>query len=192
MTTRTFRVPPDFPTRGGGGAEALPGGEAGAPDPFATPGAAEGAATGPRLSGRKNAKDVLVSLGVTFSDGSFASFDASSGRLVVKNTYDQLDLVDTLVEGMINITVKQVYITTKFVEVTQRNTDELGFDWLLGASISAVNASSAPAAPPAAPAPSIPATTPSSLPGARLSAATRSPAACVSAPMLSPAMPLTP
>ena len=133
MTTRTFRVPPDFPTRGGGGAEALPGGEAGAPDPFATPGAAEGAATGPRLSGRKNAKEVLVSLGVTFSDGSFASFDASSGRLVVKNTYDQLDLVDTLVEGMINITVKQVYITTKFVEVTQRNTDELGFDWLLGA-----------------------------------------------------------
>ncbi len=132
MTTRTFRVPPDFPTRGGGGADALPGGDAAAVDPFAAAGA-EGAAAGPRLSGRKNAKEVLVSLGVSFTEGSFASFDASSGRLVVKNTYDQLDLVDTLVEGMINITVKQVYITTKFVEVTQRNTDELGFDWLMGA-----------------------------------------------------------
>ena len=133
MTTRTFRVPPDFLTRGGGGGGGdAAAGDTAAADPFATA-PADGAAAGPRLKGKSNAKEVLASLGVGFGEGAFASFDASSGRLVVRNTYDQLDVVETLVEGMINITVKQVYITTKFVEVTQRNTDELGFDWLMGA-----------------------------------------------------------
>ena len=133
MTTRTFRVPPDFLTRGGagGGADAAAGDTA-AVDPFANPGT-DGAAAGPRLKGKSNAKEVLVGLGVTFGEGSFASFDPTSGRLIVRNTFDQLDVVDTIVEGMIGTTVKQVYITTKFVEVTQRNTDELGFDWLMGA-----------------------------------------------------------
>jgi general secretion pathway protein D len=131
MTTRTYRVPPDFLSRGsttgGAGAPA----DTAAADPFAAPG---GATTeGPRLVGRPKARDVLESLGVTFGEGAFASFDASAGRLVVKNSFDQLDLVETLVEGMFGSAVKQVYITTKFVEVTQRNTDELGFDWLMGA-----------------------------------------------------------
>ncbi|HWB07214.1 MAG TPA: Amuc_1098 family type IV pilus outer membrane protein [Verrucomicrobiales bacterium] len=129
MTIRTYRVPPDFLSRGtaaaGGGAAA----EAPA-DPFA---AGDAAATGPKLKPKSTAKEVLQSLGVTFTEGAFASFDATSGRLVVKNSYDQLDLVETVVEDMQKTAVKQVYITTKFVEVTQRNNEELGFDWLLGA-----------------------------------------------------------
>jgi general secretion pathway protein D len=129
MTIRTYRVPPDFLTRGTASAA---GGEAAAPaDPFAA--GDKTAETGPRLKGKPTAKEVLQSLGVTFTEGAFASFDATSGRLVVKNSYDQLDLVETVVEDMGKTAVKQVYITTKFVEVTQRNNEELGFDWLLGA-----------------------------------------------------------
>ena len=36
------------------------------------------------------------------------------------------------VEELLKAVSNQVYITTKFVEITQTNTDELGFDWLLG------------------------------------------------------------
>ncbi|HEX2746582.1 MAG TPA: Amuc_1098 family type IV pilus outer membrane protein [Verrucomicrobiales bacterium] len=136
MTIRTYRVPPDFLTRGTAASAAAGGAEAGSADPFApSAGGAEGgaASTGPKLKGKPTAKEVLASLGVTFTEGAFASFDATSGRLVVKNTYDQLDLVETVVEEIGKTTVKQVYITTKFVEVTQRNNEELGFDWLLGA-----------------------------------------------------------
>jgi general secretion pathway protein D len=41
-------------------------------------------------------------------------------------------LVETFVDSLKDKAPKQIYITTKFVEVTQKNTDELGFDWLLG------------------------------------------------------------
>jgi general secretion pathway protein D len=130
MTTRTFRAPPDFLSRGaGGGGEADAAGPA---DPFAGGGAETD--TGPKLKGKPNAKEVLSSLGVQFPEGTMASFDPSTGRLIVRNTFEQLDLVETLVDGMVvSGSVKQVFITTKFVEVSQRNTDELGFDWLVGA-----------------------------------------------------------
>ncbi len=128
MTTRTYRVPPDFLTRGSatGGAA-----DSGAPaDPFATPDAAPSAT----ITAKPTARQVLESLGVVFTEGSSASFDRTSSRLIVRNTFDQLDLVETVVD-QINAsgTVKQVYVTTKFVEVTQRNNEELGFDWLIGA-----------------------------------------------------------
>ena len=131
MTTRTFRAPPDFLSRGaGGGGDA--GGDAAPADPFAGGGA--DADSGPKLKGKPSAKEVLASLGVQFPEGTMASFDPSTGRLIVRNTFEQLDLVETIVDGMITSgSVKQVFITTKFVEVSQRNTDELGFDWLIGA-----------------------------------------------------------
>jgi len=129
LSTRTFRAPPDFLTRG-----SAPGGEAGADggtaDPFATP---EGSAA-PTITKRPTAKQVLESYGITFGEGASASFDRASSRLIVRNTFDQLDLVETIVDEMVTTGgVKQVYVTTRFVEVTQRNNEELGFDWLVGA-----------------------------------------------------------
>ncbi len=128
LTTRQFRVPPDFLSRGSDGGGADP--DAAAPDPFAAPAAGSAPAS---LGKKKGAKGVLESLGVTFGESASASYDPSSGRLIVKNTFDQLDLIETLVDGMLNTGTKQVFITTKFVEVTQRNNEELGFDWLVGA-----------------------------------------------------------
>ena len=130
MTTRTYRVPPDFLTRGGGGGGDA-GGAAAPTDPFATPDPGSAPNT---VAARPSAKQVLESLGVTFTEGSSASFDKTSSRLIVRNTFDQLDLVETVVDQINQSgTVKQVYVTTKFVEVTQRNNEELGFDWLIGA-----------------------------------------------------------
>ena len=89
LETRVFKVPPDFLTRGKGGDEKV---EAAA-DPFA-------AAPAPKIS-PDEARQALESLGIQFlAEGSTASFDEKSGRLVVKNLADQLDTVEVLVSGL--------------------------------------------------------------------------------------------
>jgi general secretion pathway protein D len=52
---------------------------------------------------------------------------------VVKNTQDQLDLVERVIEVTeAGSAIKQIEIQAKFVEITQNNLKELSFDWLLG------------------------------------------------------------
>ena len=130
LESRVFRVPPTFlSSAGGAGGAADP---APAADPFAAapaPGAGSNA-----VAGRPNAKQVLISLGANFeAAGSDATFLPGSSRLVVKNTLQQLDYIEKVIEDMRKTITKQVNITTKFVEISQRNTEELGFDTLLGA-----------------------------------------------------------
>jgi general secretion pathway protein D len=43
-----------------------------------------------------------------------------------------VDLIDTIVEGATGVAPTQVEIESKFVEISQNNLNELGFDWLLG------------------------------------------------------------
>jgi general secretion pathway protein D len=122
--TRTFTVPPDFSSALGsddGGAKA----EA---DPFAEP-AGGGAA---KLSARKPIIELLKSSGITFGEGTSATL-SNSGVLLVTNTPTELDKVEQLVQAIGNKQPKQVKITSKFVEISQENSEELGFDWVLGA-----------------------------------------------------------
>lgn len=126
--TRSYRVPPDFLTIGGG--DAGGGAAPSAPvDPFAAQ-PAGGSASG--LIARKNAKQILEAQGITFPEGSSASFNPATSQLVVRNTQPNMDLVEAFVDTIIQNAPKMVVITSKFVEVTQKNTEELGFDWLLG------------------------------------------------------------
>ena len=124
LYNRVFRVPPDFISGASGG---------GAPvvdDPFAPVDAAGGSA----LVTRQTAKEKLEALGVTFEGAdATAYFDPGNSRLIVRNTITQLDLIEAIVGDTFNQAPKQIYITTKFVEITQTNTEELGFDWTLGA-----------------------------------------------------------
>src|SRR5205807_2783691 len=85
-----------------------------------------------QLVGRADAKLYLQSMGVIFPPGSSATFFPHNGTLVVHNTADNLDMVDALVEQANASVVKQVEIEAKFIEITQTNLKELGFDWLLG------------------------------------------------------------
>jgi general secretion pathway protein D len=126
LQTRVFRVPPDFLSKGSGSDDtaAEP-----AADPFA--GGATGGGSG--LKKKPDAKTVMTQLGVEFGEGATATFSAGTSRLVIRNTLEQLDNAETVIDNMFKGSVKQVFITTKFVEVTQRNTDELGFDTLIGA-----------------------------------------------------------
>lgn len=130
--TRSYRVPPDFLAIGGGdaGAAAAPAAPA---DPFAG-NANANANAGASLIARRNAKQILEGQGITFPEGSSASFNAATSQLIVRNTQPNLDLVEAFVDAITKNAPKMVVITSKFVEVTQKNTEELGFDWLLGSA----------------------------------------------------------
>src|SRR5436189_4630891 len=75
---------------------------------------------------------MLESIGVSFPPGASATFWTHSGTLIVRNTQDNLDMVDALVDQANASQPKQVSIESKFVEINQNNLKELGFDWLLG------------------------------------------------------------
>ncbi len=113
LVTKEYRVPPGFIT-------SLPSG-----------GSADTGVGGDTVA-RSRAKDFLESQGVQFPPGASANFLASSSRLIVRNTQENLDLVDALVESSTGAVPSQVEIESKFIEVSQRNLKELGFDWLLG------------------------------------------------------------
>lgn len=121
MYNRTFRVPPDFISSGGSGDAAVDS------DPFGDPG---GATT--TLPTKKSAREVLEEKGVPFPPESSAYFIASTSQLVVRNTQQNLETIEAIVEEMFKGVQRQIFVTTKFVEVTQDSTEEFGFDWLLG------------------------------------------------------------
>ena len=126
--TNVYVVPPTFlSTDGGGGAGA--GGGAAAADPFAEPAAAGGGAA---PGGRRNAKQILESAGITFGTGASAIYNATTSQLIVRNTQDQMELVEAYIESIVQGVEKQIYITSRFVEISEEDGSELGFDWLLG------------------------------------------------------------
>jgi general secretion pathway protein D len=88
---------------------------------------------GQQLVKREGAREYLESQGIPFTSipGASANFLPQSSRLVVRNTPDNLELVDAIVEQANVSGPKQVEIEAKFVEITQNNLKELGFDWLL-------------------------------------------------------------
>ncbi len=90
-------------------------------------------APGTGTVGTSGARQFLESRGVTFPQGASAIYLASSSKLLVKNTQSNLDLIDQIVEITDATPPSQVEIEARFLEVTQNNLQELGFDWLLGA-----------------------------------------------------------
>jgi len=137
LFSRTFRVPPDFAASlnaGGDGAAAAD------VDPFADTGGTSGRAS---LTARPPIIELLKQAGIIFSDGSSATLGAS-GSLLITNTPSELDKIEQLVDAFTGQQPKQVKITTKFVEISQENNDELGFDWIVspfGTGFSNVTAS---------------------------------------------------
>lgn len=121
LITKEYKVPPSFIT-------ALPAGSGNAPAPV--PGVAPGSQSA--VTARSGAREFLEANGVTFPPGASANYISSSSRLIVKNSQSNLDLVDNLVENSMTAPPSQVEIESKFLEITQNNLKELGFDWLVG------------------------------------------------------------
>lgn len=125
MTTRSYSVPPGFLAN-------APAAEAAAPaDPFSAP-AATGIGTGLSGVARVTARSFLEQSGVTFPEGSNANFDRSSSRLIVTNTDQNLDLVQTLVDQLGAKQTKQAHIKVTVMQIAENNLREIGFTALLG------------------------------------------------------------
>lgn len=122
LEQREFKVPPGFITETGS--------EGG--DNVALPGRGLEIGGAPRLTARRSARDFLESQGVEFPPGASATFNPGSSRLIARNTAPNLDLIESLVDAAMGEQPTQVEIEAKFVEVTQNNLKELGFDWSLG------------------------------------------------------------
>ena len=122
LVTKEYQVPPTFippkPLNAGGG---IPQAGGGVSDPNT-----------PRVAGRYNAQEYLLSQGVDFPPGASANYLPSGSKLVVRNTRDNIDVIDALVDAAMGVAPSQVDIQTKFLEIQQNNLQELGFSWLLG------------------------------------------------------------
>jgi general secretion pathway protein D len=127
LIQKEYKVPPGFITRiasnNDAGAGLTPAAPAGGGDPTGA---------GRSIVGRIDAKEFLMQNGVTFPEGTSATYIAQTSRLIVRNTTENLDLIDTLIQASLVGGPTQVEIEAKFVEITQQNLKELSFDWLLG------------------------------------------------------------
>mgnify|MGYP002630511885 CR=1 FL=1 len=122
LLVKEYRVSPGFiPSVPPGGSANMPISETGSNE-----------SGNQRLTGVRNATEYLMEQGVPFPSDAFAHYIPSGSKLIVRNTQGALDVVDTLVEGDVGVAPTQVEIESKFVEISQNNVNELGFDWLLG------------------------------------------------------------
>jgi general secretion pathway protein D len=135
LITKEYRVPPDFIGTTLTGSSLLQRGAyttAKGTAPEGTGKDTQESTGGAQLVSREGAKEYLEGQGVPFPPGASANFLPQSSRLIVRNTQDNLDLVDAIVEQLNLAIPKQIEIESKFIEITQNNLKELGFDWLLG------------------------------------------------------------
>ncbi len=125
LITKEYKVPPNF----------IPKAAAPAPDASGGFGAAvtdTGDKTQNRIGRTQSAQTYLASLGVQFPEGASAQYIPIGSKLVIRNTQDNIDFIDTVVDAVLGSAPTQVQIESKFVEINQNNLKELGFDWLLG------------------------------------------------------------
>ncbi len=124
LVTKEYRVPPTFiPTTAAAA-------EASGVSSF-TFAASEADAAG-RIGNRQNAQTYLEAQSIPFPPGASANYIPAGSRLVVRNTQDNIDLIDVLVDATIGQAPTQVEIEARFIEINQNNLKELGFDWTLG------------------------------------------------------------
>lgn len=121
LITKEYKVPPTFiPTATGSTLDTT------------TFSFDESGTSNPRINTRITAREYLESLGVDFPEGASAQYISTGSKLLVRNTQDNMDYIDTIVDAARGAAPTQVEIEAKFVEVNQNNLKELGFDWLLG------------------------------------------------------------
>ncbi len=82
------------------------------------------------MDSRQDWKDFFQKMGVTWPDGSSISYMATIGKLRVTNTAEQLAVFEQVLEDL-NVTPRLIEIEARFVEVSQKDLNSLGFEWLL-------------------------------------------------------------
>lgn len=67
--------------------------------------------------------------GIPFDEGATIAYDRRAGKLIVKNTYENLRKLEHLLRDL-DIQTPLVLIEAKIVEMRQSDLEELGFDWV--------------------------------------------------------------
>lgn len=139
MDTRFFKVRSALITRiapVAGGAEAggdEKGGGFGGDDMFNTEDTFSDEGGSSAISTRRSVttealKSFFSERGVPFPENSTIAYDKRAGKLVVKNTLENLRRLDTLLRAL-DLEQPQVLIESKFIETRQNDLEEIGFEW---------------------------------------------------------------
>lgn len=123
MSGRSFQVPPGFLS-----SATVANAADTAQDPFTK----ESQPSNGLAITKVTARSFLESSGVPFPPGSTAGFDRNSSRLLVTNTEENLDLVQTIVDQLGSKVTKMAQIRVKMIKLSEQHLGELGYDWLLG------------------------------------------------------------
>ncbi|MCB1231337.1 MAG: LysM peptidoglycan-binding domain-containing protein [Verrucomicrobiae bacterium] len=105
LFTNVYVVPPNFPTYDGSALMAPPDDEK--PKP------------------RRSARDVLESFGVSFGEGCTATFNPQTSQLIIRQTRDQMELVEAVLESIRSYRTIQIYLTYQIIESDERLLEEL-------------------------------------------------------------------
>ena len=76
-------------------------------------------------------KSLFMDAGVPFPVGSSIVYHEHSSTIIVHNTPENLETFERVLD-VFNSTPPQVEIEAKFVQISQNDLDELGFDWQVG------------------------------------------------------------
>ncbi len=98
-----------------------------------------GAATARKSINEEMLKRYFSVRGVSFNEGTSIDYDKRTGRLIVRNTLENLQRLDELIRQLDAIEKPLIMIEIKAIEVTEQDMQELGFDWsmsLIGKNMS--------------------------------------------------------
>ncbi len=76
-------------------------------------------------------KAIFTEAGVPFPPGSSLVYNDRTSTIIIRNTPENLEIFERVLNAY-SIAPKQVEIDAKFVEISQTDLDELGFDWQVG------------------------------------------------------------
>ncbi|MCX7818096.1 MAG: hypothetical protein N2652_02640 [Kiritimatiellae bacterium] len=89
-----------------------------------------GGTAGVEISQQRDMKKFFSDMGVPFPPGTSISYNPAISQLIVRNTPENLEIFERILAAL-DVVPKQVEIEARFVEVAQKDLNELGFEWLL-------------------------------------------------------------
>lgn len=87
--------------------------------------------TGIAIDSSNQVKQIFMNAGVEFPPGSAFFYYDRTSTIVIRNTPENLETFDRVL-AVLNTVPSQVEIEAKFVEISQNDLDELGFQWKVG------------------------------------------------------------
>ncbi|MGD0060425.1 MAG: hypothetical protein ABSD58_13500 [Verrucomicrobiia bacterium] len=126
VTPGVFRSPSEGTGVGVGTANATPTGAVGSYRAIGS-----GTAQPTAIVASNEVQNTFRSAGVPFPPGSSLVFIARTSTIIIRNTPENLEIFERVLSAY-NIVPVQIEIEAKFVQISQTDLDELGFDWQVG------------------------------------------------------------